>query len=198
KAKAIFEASLVENDRLAKDIIQQLKDDNCDFPKDLKIDFHFIDQPTTELGEIKEKGFHIQYDRQELAKTDIKPHAQLVVVSGIAEQEQYTMSKTGIHLGRLPKVTDQNGNVIRCNDVAFLDIENEINPTVSRSHAHIRFDEKNGEFRLYDDDSACGTRIFREGYRIEVPQGGRGIKLHPGDEIYLGHACIRFEVRDSR
>ena len=64
--------------------------------------------------------------------------------------------------------------------------------TVSRSHAHIRAEA--GVYRLCDDSSEFGTRVFRDGRSIEVPAGDRrGEKLRPGDEIYLGRACLRFE-----
>ncbi len=66
------------------------------------------------------------------------------------------------------------------------------NATVSRRHAHIRSAE--GEYRLSGDGSEFGTRIFRDGRSIEVPSGDRrGERLRPGDEIYLGRACLRFE-----
>jgi pSer/pThr/pTyr-binding forkhead associated (FHA) protein len=64
--------------------------------------------------------------------------------------------------------------------------------TVSRRHAHIRLE--GGEYRISDDESEFGTRIFRDGRSIEVPAGNRrGERLRPGDEIYLGRACLRFE-----
>jgi hypothetical protein len=51
-----------------------------------------------------------------------------------------------------------------------------------------------GEHRLSDDASEFGTRIFRGGRPLDVPTGNRrGEKLKPGDEIYLGRACLRFE-----
>ena len=35
---------------------------------------------------------------------------------------------------------------------------------------------------------------FQAGVAIEVPAGNRrGEKLRPGDEIYLGRACLRFD-----
>ena len=64
--------------------------------------------------------------------------------------------------------------------------------TVSRRHAHIRLE--GGEYRICDDESEFGTRVFRDGRAIEVPAGNRrGEKLRPGDEIYLGRACLRFD-----
>ena len=53
---------------------------------------------------------------------------------------------------------------------------------------------KTGDYRICDDGSEFGTRVFRDGRPIEVPSGNRrGEKLRPGDEIYLGRACLRFE-----
>ena len=53
---------------------------------------------------------------------------------------------------------------------------------------------EDGEYRLCDDGSEFGTRVFRDGRSIEVPAGDRrGEKLRAGDEIYLGRACLRFE-----
>ena len=50
------------------------------------------------------------------------------------------------------------------------------------------------DYRLCDDGSEFGTRVFRDGRSIEVPSGDRrGEKLRSGDEIYLGRACLRFE-----
>jgi hypothetical protein len=49
-------------------------------------------------------------------------------------------------------------------------------------------------YRICDDGSEFGTRVFRDGRQIEVPAGNRrGERLRPGDEIYLGRACLRFE-----
>ena len=56
------------------------------------------------------------------------------------------------------------------------------------------YDEILDEYRLCDDGSEFGTRVFRDGRSIECPSGNRrGEKLRSGDEIYLGRACLRFE-----
>ena len=78
------------------------------------------------------------------------------------------------------------------NDVIFEEGADEVTATVSRRHAHIRAED--GEYRICDDGSEFGTRVFRDGRSIEVPAGDRrGEKLRDGDEIYLGRACLRFE-----
>jgi len=70
-----------------------------------------------------------------------------------------------------------------------------VNDTVSRAQAHI-LRTSAGEYRLFDDRSSHGTRIFREGRTIALPSGSpRGVKLQPGDEIYFGQACVRFEEK---
>jgi hypothetical protein len=68
---------------------------------------------------------------------------------------------------------------------------------VSREHAHIDYDKKTGEYRLFNDRSYapgadCGTRIVRDGVSREVPRDTRGTRLEPGDEIHLGRAILLF------
>jgi hypothetical protein len=51
-----------------------------------------------------------------------------------------------------------------------------------------------GVYRIRDDGSEFGTRVLRDGRTIDVPSGDRrGERLRPGDEIYLGRVCLRFE-----
>jgi len=92
----------------------------------------------------------------------------------------------------MSELVDAGQRVIRRNDIVFEEGADEANATVSRGHAHIRHEA--GEYRICDDESEYGTRIFRDGRSIEVPRGNRrGEKLRPDDEIYLGRACLRFE-----
>ena len=117
---------------------------------------------------------------------------RLVVVKGKAAQEEYGLDKRRTNIGRLAELTDADHRVVRRNDVVFEEGADETSATVSRKHAHISLD--NGDYRLCDDGSEFGTRVFRDGRSIEVPKGNRrGEKLRPGDEIYLGRACMRFE-----
>jgi pSer/pThr/pTyr-binding forkhead associated (FHA) protein len=92
----------------------------------------------------------------------------------------------------MSELVDAGQRVIRRNDIVFEEGADEANATVSRGHAHIR--HESGEYRICDDESEYGTRVFRDGRSIEVPRGNRrGEKLRPDDEIYLGRACLRFE-----
>jgi hypothetical protein len=120
--------------------------------------------------------------------------ARLVVMRGKAAMETYALDKPRTNIGRMQELTDSEQRVVRRNDVVFDEGEDEANATVSRAHAHIRLETPAGEYRICDDESEYGTRIFREGKSIEVPAGNRrGERLRAGDEVYLGRACVRFE-----
>jgi hypothetical protein len=97
----------------------------------------------------------------------------LTVLKGVYQEPAYTLDKPRTNPGRLAELTDAEQRVIRCNHVVF---------------------EEDGDYRICDDGSEFGTRIFREGRTIDVPSGNRrGEKLRPGNEIYLGRARPGFE-----
>ena len=103
-----------------------------------------------------------------------------------------TLERARTNIGRMPELTDADHRVVRRNDVVFEEGADEANATVSRKHAHVRLDGT--DYRLCDDGSEFGTRVFRDGRSIEVPSGDRrGEKLRSGDEDYLGRACLSFE-----
>jgi hypothetical protein len=123
-------------------------------------------------------------DRQELHVT---------VLAGAAAKSRYVFTTPRINLGRLADVLDRQQRIVRQNHVAFLDGDDEVSQSVSRTHAHVRFEAATGEAHLYDDGSTHGTRVVRAGRTINVPRGGgRGLRLHDGDEVLLGHARVRF------
>jgi hypothetical protein len=120
--------------------------------------------------------------------------ARLAVVRGKAARETYTVDKSRTNIGRMQELTDSQQRIVRRNDIVFDEGGDDANATVSRAHAHIRFDRPSGQYRICDDESEYGTRIFREGRSIEVPAGNRrGERLCAGDEVYIGRACLRFE-----
>jgi hypothetical protein len=129
---------------------------------------------------------------------DTVPTVGLEVSRGKAQRRDYQLTLTRINLGRMETVVDKNRRTMRHNDVAFLDARDEINLSVSRAHAHIEFSAGDGEFRLYDDGSAQGTRVIRRGRSYQVPRrAGRGMKLRHGDELELGRARLRFATRQE-
>jgi len=183
--RALYQAAFGEDGRLEKDVREALEGAQCKLPRGFALEVK-----TAEAGE---RTFEIEYgvERKKAGAETPETAGRLVVVKGHAAQQEYTLDRPRTNLGRLAELTDAEQRVVRRNDVAFEEGD-EINATVSRKHAHIR--REAGEYRIVDDESEFGTRVFREGRSIEVPKGNRrGEKLRAGDEIYLGRACLRFE-----
>ena len=205
--RALFQAAFAHERRLENDIRESLRGAGCTLPAGFVVD--------VETAETGPKGFEISYAIHEPpsvpepapapelpttappAPTPPAPDlvaGRLIIVRGKAAQDSYTIEKSHTNIGRMPEITDSQQRMIRRNDVVFDEGGDDANATVSRAHAHIRFDRASGQYRICDDESEFGTRIFREGRSIEVPAGNRrGERLCAGDEIYVGRACLRFE-----
>jgi hypothetical protein len=196
--RALFQAAFAQDRRLENDIRESLQGAGCTLPAAFTVD--------VETAEEGPKGFEIAYAIRESPPVPtaapvttpepapVPGPGRLVVVRGKAAQESYTMEKPRINIGRMPELTDSQQRVVRRNDVVFEEGGDDANATVSRAHAHISFDRASGQYRICNDESEFGTRIFREGRSIEVPAGNRrGERLCAGDEIYVGRACLRFD-----
>jgi FHA domain-containing protein len=148
--------------------------------------------------------FHVEFDRAEVSSaarpaTDDHPataiaRLKLTVLKGTAEQRSYAFTSGRVDIGRRSDVVDQRQRLIRTNHVAFTEDGAEENRTVSRKHAHIEFSEADRCYRVWDDRSAHGTTIMRNGRPIRVPAGARGTRLETDDEIVLGYARLRVTV----
>jgi hypothetical protein len=202
--RALFQAAFAQGRRLETDIRESLEGAGCLLPAGFAVD--------VETAEEGPKGFEISYAIHE-APPDPTPAqipaaepepipvpaaefvpGRLAIVRGKAAQDSYTMEKPRTNIGRMQELTDSQQRIVRRNDIVFEEGGDEANATVSRAHAHIRFDREARQYRICDDESEFGTRIFREGRSIEVPSGNRrGERLCPGDEVYVGRACLRFE-----
>jgi hypothetical protein len=189
--RALYQAAFGE--QLERDIREMLEATHCEMPRRFGVDV------TTGEGD---RPFEISYDA---AATPSAPAAvetpvpvaagpvRVLVVRGKAEQAEYVLTKVRTNIGRMAELTDSEQRVLRRNDIVFEDGADDANATVSRRHAHIK--REGDEYRVCDDESEYGTRVFRDGRPIEVPAGNRrGEKLRPGDEIYVGRACLRFEA----
>jgi hypothetical protein len=183
--RTILQAAFGE--RLNSDIRETLEGSECELPRGFSVEVR-----TAEAGL---HTFDIEYSVQPPSiETPARAAVtgRVIVVKGKTGSTEYALERPRTNIGRLPELTDADHRVVRRNDVVFEEGADEANATVSRKHAHIRLDS--GDYRLCDDGSEFGTRIFRDGRSIEVPAGDRrGEKLRPGDEIYLGRACLRFE-----
>jgi hypothetical protein len=111
----------------------------------------------------------------------------LRVLEGEARPKMLTTDAVRITIGRQVEV----------NDVAFVG-DDEVSRSVSRAHAHLAVDRPSGVYRIFDENSAHGTQVEREGRRITVPAGRDGLKLRPGDEIHVGRAILRFDFKPAK
>jgi hypothetical protein len=183
--RALYQTAFGDGGRLEADVRQALESVDCAIPRGFSVDVK-----TAETGEQK---FAIEYavEPARSGTAEARGAGRLTVVKGKTTLAEYPLDKARTNIGRIAELTDSEQRVVRRNDVVFEEGD-EANLTVSRSHAHIRLEAD--EYRICDDESEFGTRVFREGRAIEVPAGNRrGERLRPGDEIYLGRACLRFE-----
>jgi hypothetical protein len=114
----------------------------------------------------------------------------VLVTHGSATSGAYSFDRFPIAIGRGEDVRDRRQQLIRLNHVAFIDA-----PTVSRRHARIELDAATRRPRIIDENSAQGTSVLRGGRSIAVPRGSRGLALQDADEIVLGEARIRVQLR---
>lgn len=181
---------------LADDIRATLKEEGVTPPADLTVVMRYPEDASAEL--------RVTCERTEapVAAAPAVPvaaepipitPARLITTIGISSAPGFDLNQPRVNLGRENEVVDSLGRTIRRNDLFFVESAHEANASVSRSHAHIRFES--GEWRIYDDGSSLGTSIVREGRLLAVPaHAGRGVALRPGDEIYLGQVRLRFEL----
>lgn len=179
--RALYQAAFGE--KLEGALREALEGSNCEVPRGFAVEVR-----TAETG-VQPFAIEYDYNRPLPAPTS---QARLTVVRGKAQHAEYSLEKPRTNIGRMAEVTDAEQRVLRRNDIVFEEGADEANATVSRKHAHVTYEA--GEYRLCDDASEFGTRVFRDGRALDVPSGNRrGEKLKPGDEIYIGRACLRFE-----
>ncbi|MBV9745672.1 MAG: FHA domain-containing protein [Acidobacteriia bacterium] len=179
--RAVYQAAFGE--KLEGAIREALDATRCEVPRRFAVEVR-----TAESGP---EPFTIEYGMDVPVQVPAGP-ARLTVIRGRAQQAEYTLDKARINIGRLAELVDAEQRVIRRNDIVFEEGADEANGTVSRKHAHLK--RETDEYRICDDQSEFGTRVFRDGRSIEVPAGNRrGEMLRNGDEIYMGRACLRFE-----
>jgi len=185
-ARALFED-------LPERIHQRLKLKGCVPPADLEIAIRYVAEVGEEWGD---RLFRIRYQRKRpgasaTAKPEppprpaVVPVLRLMVLKGRTSDKEHALRLARINLGRLEKVASTSGKGTRKNHVWFAAGED----TVSRAHAHIERD--GADYHLFDDGSASGTRVLRDGDEFDVmPNASRGVRLKSGDRIELGKGCV--------
>jgi hypothetical protein len=190
-----FNEAFLKNGSLKADILQALRKAGVSPTDNQEICVEFRQEPSRDLKEgAAIPSFHLSFHSSDSSHGQDIPEAILTVLKGSAERPVYRVKQTRILIGCLPEVLDREGRMVRKNDVVFPENGDDINSTVGGIHARIWYESGHREFRIMDEASRYGTRIIRRGHSIELPGGSdRGIRLHSGDEIYCGLACIRFE-----
>ena len=186
-----------------EEVRKSLARDSCRFPDDLRIEVR-VDPDKSANEEkwlrIETLAEDVQPETSEPARGRRSP--RLIVVAGVPNKSEIALQKTRTNIGRLVDVYKAEG-VSRRNDLAFAE-DDPINRTVSREHAHILHDKKTGEYRLFNDrwytrgnkaENNCGLWIVRDGMGQEVHRDTRGTRLLPGDEIHLGKAVLKFQIK---
>lgn len=185
----LFESAFVEGDRLKADVLARLRRAGAALPPRLDVRLVFEGEADEATAA---RGFRVEFRRQRRARM---PRARFTVVKGAARTQELTMARANLNVGRMEDVRDRRELIVRRNDLVFEDAEDEVNKSVSRAHAHVFYDEREGAFRLCDDNSAHGTHVFRDGRTFEVPRNSpRGVRLRAADEIYFGRAVVRFDL----
>jgi pSer/pThr/pTyr-binding forkhead associated (FHA) protein len=136
------------------------------------------------------------------AATPALARPALLIVQGTANVTELRIEKVRTNIGRTIDVYKSEGPSRR-NDLAFEE-DTEVNRTVSREHAHLMWDKKSGEVRIFNDrwyktgpdsEANCGIWIVRDGLSQPIHRNARGVALKAGDEIHLGTAILAFAVR---
>jgi hypothetical protein len=124
-----------------------------------------------------------------------QPALVLTIVRGRANAASYTLCEGSVRVGRSETPIDDRGHA-RFNHVAFAEEDDAHSRTVGRGHCEIRYDAANGGYRIFDERSANGTRIIRDGRVIDVPpQDPFGVAICDGDVLEFGTAAARVTLQ---
>lgn len=200
--RAVLE-TIFEPGQLLEDVKSALREERVETPAGLAV--------TMECREDLEGEMRVLFEKTPVSPAEVPEAAPeapaepvnvvfertpvvLTTLTGAASEPEFRLDRSRLHIGREREVPDANGKTLRHNELCFPEGGHEANLTVSRTHAHLRFHERSGEWRIYDDGSTFGTAVYRDGNRIEVPpHASRGVLLKPGDEVHLGQVRVRFE-----
>ena len=186
-----------------EEVRKSLARDSCRFPDDLRIEVRVAgDESADEDNWLRIETLAEEIQPEPSEPAHARRTARLVVIAGVPNKNEIALQKTRTNIGRLVDVYKSEG-MSRRNDLAFAE-EHPINRTVSREHAHILHDKQTGEYRLFNDrwytrgnkgENNCGLWIVRDGMGQEVHRDTRGTRLLPGDEIHLGKAVLKFQIK---
>ncbi|HET9372139.1 MAG TPA: FHA domain-containing protein [Vicinamibacterales bacterium] len=177
-------------------IAQRLEAAGCE-RRPLEVRVSFV--PEADPG-WRRPDFHVTFARIPGLAATAEPALglELTITHGKAARSSYAFDAMPITIGRGEEVRDRHRRLIRTNHVVFVEGAGDANDSVSRQHAHLDADPLTGGCRLFDDGSAQGTTVIRQGRGIPVLRGTRGLRLQIGDEIVLGQARLRVSWNTAR
>lgn len=192
--RAVLEGVIQEGWDLERSIHRLLESIDCRVPTRLDLRYHVNEEDDPRFDG---RSYFIEYLQTESLPADGgRPVLELQVVQGTTPEATYVTQASRLHIGRSPEVLDRHGRLQRRNEIAF-DEDGEINTSVSRQHATIRYDEESRAYWVRDNNSAGGTRIFRSGQPLSVGRHRQGVRLRDGDELSLGRAQILVTIQRS-
>lgn len=178
-------------------VLERLAELRCEANSGVHVDVTCVAEPPADwtAGQL----FDVRYvsaPSPELSSPAVEPPAlHVTVLAGTIAEGPDTFREATVSIGRTADPSDDKGR-LRRNRIAFLDAVDGVNETVGRAHARLRRDPANGEYRLFDEGSRNGTSILRDGEMIVVhARDPRGVRVRSGDEIHLGRAVLRIEIR---
>lgn len=185
--RATIQAVWIDGGELQTDVRSVLTRTDCQYDKNLVVEMHLAE---TELE--NGKDFRVTFEsvtRQAARPAEPRPPICLTVLTGAAEPVSLVLSGAVTNLGRLREVFDGEGEFVRSNDLAFSELQNGINETVGRTHAHI--------LRLEDGRFALANSRRHDKTPVAIIRNGRSIPviliaepIQAGDVILLGRARI--------
>ena len=181
-------------------IATRLQELQCGVPRRFAVDVSYVRRPPAEWTSGQRLSVTLAPSAVRRGANDgeadlaTPPALAIDVVRGQTDQPQFTFAEPVVRIGRSSDPTDERGRP-RFNQVAFLENDSAENRTVTRGHALIRYHAATGEYRLFDEGSANGTRVVRSGEVIDVPKRDPvGLALRSGDEVQLGKAAIKVKI----
>src|SRR5580700_6130165 len=140
--KAVFE-TLFDAGQLGDDVRATLAEERITAPANLTVAVRYPENAVVEMRIVCEKTE--QSAGPAAAATRETPDMPLtrgilVTLSGVPSCQHFIADRPHINIGREDEVVDSLGRAIRRNDLFFSGAAHEANASVSRSHAHLRFD----------------------------------------------------------
>ncbi len=189
--QAAIQKVWLDDGELQAEIRSVLSRADCQYDKNLTVQ---VDLREATGEQDNGRNFTLSFEcagSQAVAASPVEARSPLTlsVLSGAADPASLVLSAAITNLGRLREVFDSDGQFVRSNDMAFSEVENGINETVGRTHAHI-IRREDGRFALANSRRHDKTpvAIIRNGHSIPViliPE-----PLQAGDVILLGRARI--------